>query len=69
MNSNSTSEAAAPELPWLELLPLDDRQLFMDEWIAVPAHEREQLVREWHRTAAVHADRKLARCLSRPVVV
>lgn len=69
MTSDSAAETAAPEPAWLESLPVDDRQLYRDEWTAAPAHEREQLVREWQQTAAVHANRKLARRLSRPLTV
>lgn len=60
---------AVPEPEWLASLPVADRQLYRDEWIAAPVSEREQLIREWHRTAALHADRKLARHLSKPLTV
>ncbi len=69
VTSDSTAGSIAPEPLWLQILSVDDRKLFRDEWLAAPSPEREQLAREWHRTAAVHADRKLARRLSNPLTI
>ena len=69
MTNDPVAETSAPEPAWLEFLPVDDQQLYRDEWAAAPGREREQLFREWQQTAAVHADRTLARRLSRPVTV
>lgn len=69
MTSDPMAETTGCEPAWLELLPVNDRGLFMDEWLAAPRPEREQLASEWRRTAAVHGDRKLARRLSKPLTV
>lgn len=69
MTSDPMAETTGCESAWLELLPVNDRKLLMDEWLSAPRLERERLAREWRRTAAVHADRKLARRLSKPLTV
>ncbi|MHB8463804.1 MAG: DUF6247 family protein [Acidimicrobiales bacterium] len=69
------SEALEEALPWLEVLPVKDRQLFVEEFSRVLVATTEldtyaplsQLIREWRATAEVHADPRLARSLKRPL--
>lgn len=67
------AEALADAFPWLEFLPPADRRLFLDEFsrvvsasAAIDSYESlGQLIREWHATAEVHSDPRLARRLRR----
>jgi hypothetical protein len=52
----------------LRFLPDAERRAFLDEYAGADAAERERLLWEWQRTAAVYADRRLARRLRRPIV-
>lgn len=68
-------ESVEEALPWLGLLPVNDRQLFLQEFSRVLVATTEldtyaplsQLIREWRATAEIHADPKLARSLKRPI--
>lgn len=74
-NSKALSEALAEALPWIEVLPAKDRELFVDEFSRVVVATTEldsyaplsQLIREWRATAEVHAEPKLARGLKRSI--
>lgn len=54
--------------PWSRILPATERRAFVDEYAGADPADRERLLWEWERTAAVYADRRLARRLRRPVV-
>jgi hypothetical protein len=68
-------DALSDAFPWLEILSQRDRRLFLDEFsrmvaaaAAVDSYEPlSQLIQEWHATAEIHADPKLARRLRKPV--
>ncbi len=76
---HEAQEAAAQslndEFPWVDVLPESDRRQFVIDFsraFQVSAelgqwHPLEQTIREWHSTAAVHADPELAASLSEPI--
>jgi len=67
--------ASATAIPWLSVLPEEDRDAFLDEFFRVAEAAAElnvmtalgQLLREWRATAAIHADPALAAELHRPL--
>lgn len=67
--------SAAVAIPWVTLLPADDRQTFVEELIRTAEAAGElgsmaplaQLLVEWKATAAIHADPSLVIELKRPI--
>jgi hypothetical protein len=74
-NPKALSEALAEAVPWIEVLPSKDRELFVDEFSRVVVATTEldsyaplsQLIREWRATAEIHAEPRRARGLKRPI--
>src|SRR5688572_13351659 len=69
------TDALGEAFPWIELLPSQDRRLFVQEFSRAVAAAASldtyeglrQLVHEWRATAEIHADPALARRLRRPI--
>ena len=69
------SGALADAFPWVEFLPMPERELFAEEltrtMIATSSVDNfaplAQLVREWRATAEISADPELARRLAAPI--
>jgi hypothetical protein len=69
-------EALLDEFPWTSFLPPSDREAFVDDFTRTVVATAEldsfgllaQMVAEWRATAEIHADPKLVRRVSEPIV-
>lgn len=55
MTARTTGDKSVPP-PWLRILPATERRAFLAEYAGADPTERERLLWEWQRTAAVYAD-------------
>jgi hypothetical protein len=76
LSPRDRDEVLRDEFPWIDLLPEEDRAVFIGDFVHVFRASAElgdwqsldQLVTEWKATAIVHSDRALAGLLAEPVV-
>ena len=75
LSPSAANEVLQDEFPWVDLLPDQDRRLFVVDFIRAVGASAElgqwsvlsQVLVEWKATAAIHADPRLKEELSRPL--
>jgi hypothetical protein len=75
LSAEAAAEVLGEEFPWVDLLPVGDRQRFAVDFVRAVGASAElgrwsvlaQVLVEWKASAAIHADRALVEELTRPL--